>query len=581
MAPLSTVYALIGLVVAAGALPGNSSGHFHFQNGGRVRGSSSSTPSPVRPAAPGTNSFRPEAIGSVPGNSSRPVRIASPATSSSDPKTNGSLSSKTGRLHPGSPPPATTLLPGTHWAVDTKPAEKVKPVPAGSASSPLFYGDASASKAGHFALLTYTFTKPSVNLDEADHADVSILDQGHLAVDFQSRDAFEHARGSWSIAKAKAGLVLIVYADGCGGHGHGERCFFDVDDLQFSGKRRIVVRGRAVHPHDISSGGETEWGWWTPEEKSLERRGVWSSIWGTVKRLFPEWNGPSAAFDLDKSISWMLPNHTQSVTPSPWAGDAILLKSTGSTDVNGTDPFMHIFCVDCGSSGRARLAGRAAWSLRQGLTEGHIELRTDMALSLKVGVDVRGNLRTEIDRDLMGTDLPGLNFGPVAVEPHVSIRARAVVDAASQGRLLAGVEMGLRNAHAVVDLVDSSKNDVGGWKPYFQPILQADGRISLEAEMGLPVAFECSLRVGPWHKMVAIVDEPSIGANVQSMAAVGYSAASRFPSVGFRRRDSCKGINTQLSLRNYLSYRTSAGERNGHSLFDTGRRKLPAQCIHA
>ncbi|PFH59941.1 hypothetical protein XA68_11680 [Ophiocordyceps unilateralis] len=575
MAPLSTTCALLGLIAAAaataGALAGNSSALFHFPESGRIRAATSGRPSPLRvPSVPAGSS-----------SSQMTVSVSSKPSPTSSPPVSGSPAATTTTT--------TTLLPSTHWDVDTKPAANVKPVPPGMASSPLFYGDAGASKAGHFAFLSYTFTKPSVNLDHADDAAVSVLDRGRLSVDFHTREAFQHAFDSWSVVH---GLVLIVYADGCGST-QGERCFFDVDGLEVvSNSSRIIVRGRAAHPHQVSSGGETEWGWWTPHEKPsrlTKRRRSWKAFWAAAKRLFfSDLIGPSVSYGAEKTLSWALPNASSDaktswpLTNSPWGRDAVLLKAAGSPDANGTDPFLRVFCVQCGASGQARLAGRAAWSFQHGLTEGHMELRTDMAISLKVGIDARAGIRTEIDKHLMSTALPGLNFGPVAVEPHVSIRARAIVDTASQGRLLAGAEMGLRNAHAIVDLVGSSKRDMGGWKPYLEPVLEANGHVALSAVLGLPVAFECSLRIGPWSRMVAIVDEPSIGAKVQSLGAVQTSKKnSRFLAVGFHSQSACAGIDTQLSWRNFVSYRTNAAGQNDQSLFDSGRQRLAPKCIHA
>ncbi|RDA94042.1 hypothetical protein CP533_5307 [Ophiocordyceps camponoti-saundersi (nom. inval.)] len=585
MAPLSTTCTLLGLllvVAAAGSLPGNSSANFHFPQSGRVRPAAAGTPLLSGPSGGGNGS--------------------NPSVSVDQPTGTGPASrNSSGTRHPGSSP-KTTLLPGTHWDIDTKPAANVKPVPAGAPASPLFYGDADASRAGHFALLSYTFTKPSVNLDHADDTTVFVLDAGRrLRVDFHSQEAFDHAASTWSVAR---GLLLIVYAQGCGGHGHGERCFFDVDGLQLLGQRRIVARGRAAHPHDVSTGGETEWGWWKPQNSSssssspsspsrlVKRRGRWAALWAFAKHMFPK--GPSVSYGVDKTISWALPNpdvhpshevnqlrdaSTRPVDKSPWGGEAVLLLSEGSSaddnnngNSNGsTNPFLHVFCVDCGASGRARIAGRAAWSLRDGLTEGHIEFHTDMLISLKVGIDAQTGLRTELDKELLMTGLPGLNFGPVSVDPFVSIRARAMVDVESKGQLLAGAEMGLNDAHAIVDLVDSSKNNVDGWKPYLQPVLEAKGDMMLSAELGLPVAFECNLRIGPWHRTVAIVDEPSVGADVKSVAAVSRSRIWG---------GHCSGMSTQLSWRNSLSYRANAAGQSDQSLFDTGRRKLAPRCVH-
>ncbi|RDA85690.1 hypothetical protein CP532_0730 [Ophiocordyceps camponoti-leonardi (nom. inval.)] len=494
---------------------------------------------------------------------------------------------------------------------------RVRSAASGSSSSPLFSGTSagkngssvSPSRPGHFALLSYSFTKPSVNLDHADDTTVVVLDGGRsLRVDFHSQEAFDHAASTWSVTREE-GLLLIAYAQGCGGHGHGERCFFDVHGIELLEQRRVVVaRGRAAHPQDVSTGGETEWGWWTPKNSSsstsssssspsssrLVKRGLWSSIRSFAEHLFTK--GPSFSLDADKIITWALPSHfvhpgtevnqlhdagALAVSNSPWGGEAVMLYSAGPSanddnmmsKANNTSPFLHVFCVDCGCSGRARIAGRAAWSWHGGLTAGHMSFQTDMLISLKVGIDARAGLRTEVDKELLMTDLPGLHFGIVSVDPHISVRARTRVDVAARGQLLAGAEMGLKEAYAVVDLVNSSKSDVGNWKPYLRPVLEAKGGMMLSAEMGLPVALECALRIGPWHSTVAIIDEPSVGADVTTVASV---SRSRIWGGGGR----CSGTSMQLSWRNSLAYRAHAAGQGGDvSLFDTGRRMLQPTCI--
>ncbi|KAM4067092.1 hypothetical protein HRG_001091 [Hirsutella rhossiliensis] len=132
----------------------------------------------------------------------------------------------------------------------------------------MFYGNSDPAKAGAFAFVSYYFTSQSVNLDHSDHVSVSCVGADSLAVTFNSQEAFEHASNTWS---AKDGLILIAYAKRCGGYEKGQRCYFDVSSLEVdasSSIRTIVARGQSKHPDDITSGGDTEWGWWNPRNSN-------------------------------------------------------------------------------------------------------------------------------------------------------------------------------------------------------------------------------------------------------------------------------------------------------------------------
>ncbi|PHH88497.1 hypothetical protein CDD83_7463 [Cordyceps sp. RAO-2017] len=260
--------ALLGLVAAAQALP--ASGNLNSSTPANLN---SSTPDNLNSSAPGNSSsqYRFDHGGRVsapqrdPGaggehRPSGPEPAASPSPSPVEGQ--GQFDFMLGR--PAAPAPLTTLLPEVHWDHDTRPAANVRPVPAGEESR-LFYGNSDPFKAGHFAFINYYFTSPSVNIDHCDHVTVSRVEADSLTVVFHSREAFDHAAGSWSVEQ---GLVLIAHVQGCGDYERGERCYFSVLSLEThssSGRGGVIVaRGQSKHPDSLTSGWETEWGWWSP-----------------------------------------------------------------------------------------------------------------------------------------------------------------------------------------------------------------------------------------------------------------------------------------------------------------------------
>ncbi|KJZ70900.1 hypothetical protein HIM_09693 [Hirsutella minnesotensis 3608] len=598
--------------------------------------------------------------------------------------------------------PLTTLLPSTHWSVDKSASDNLKPILPGQAAR-MHYGNDDPTKAGQYASLTYYFKSQSVNLDHSHHITVSKVEGDKMTVTFEDQEAFEHASNTWS---TDDGLILITYTKGCGNYEMGERCYFDVADLDVhssADSRKIVVHGEYKHPDDITTGGETEWGWWSPgeqdnssghsqaqgaesgfefssspssgpdsntaslhgEEKKLQSptdakktgpcvapadakyglptaclgdffdldldnkigyeplddkskrmlsdlaphsgisgriqrrdddRWSWSSIWSgnpikniAVKVYETVAEAISFSGSVNKQFTWALPDPANKDSPvnklldidarrvsSPW-GDAILLKSFGAAQPEGNlTKHLNVYCVDCGVKGKARVGGRAAWNMLNGITEGTVEFNMDMSVALKIGVDAQVSFKGGFDSDLLRVGLPALSYGVVSISPQVSVSAHAGLEAAAKGRLLAGAEMGVRDSRITVDLINSTNSERAGLAPYFTPVFEVEGELMVSASLALPVGLECGVQVSKWHKVVSIVDEPSVKGVAQVAATVGLSETRSF-TAGFKEKDGCTGVSTQLSWRNKVYLNLI--DLKTFSLSDTGDRPLARNCL--
>lgn len=192
---------------------------------------------------------------------------------------------------------------------------------------------------------------------------------------------------------------------------------------------------------------------------------------------------------------------------SPW-GDSILLKAFGTQpESDGGDSkkreeekekalsgYMNVYCVGCGVSGHASVAGRASWTPLGGFIEGQVEMRADVQFVFKLGIDAQMTYSKEFNNNLLRLGLPGLTYGVVTIGPWVEVGSTVKLDAEAKGRLLAGAEMGLQNAHVVIDFINPSKSSKDGWEPYFKPIFEADGELMLSASLGLPFGLKCGCK---------------------------------------------------------------------------------------
>ncbi|KAI3544373.1 hypothetical protein CABS02_09775 [Colletotrichum abscissum] len=331
------------------------------------------------------------------------------------------------------------------------------------------------------------------------------------------------------------------------------------------------------------------------QRRHLRGRSFWSFLDVIVKPLEAIYHATqqilSIGGSINKDISWQLPDSKSSnpdgktltdpktkQVKSPW-GDSILLKALGSQEedpektVNG---YMNIFCVGCGASGNAKIAGRARWTPLGGFLEGEVDIRTDIKFVLKIGIDAQITYKEEFYNDLINVGLPGLSYGVVTIGPRINVGSRVEVEAAAKGKLLAGAEMGLQDAHVLIDFVHSANSKKSGWEPYFKPVFEAEGELMLSTTLGLPIGIKCGLQIASWDKSVGIIDEPSIKGVAQVAASIGLSETGSFQG-GFTETDGCTGISTQISWRNRL-YIDILGLKE-INLLDTDDRLLTRECI--
>ncbi|PHH86272.1 hypothetical protein CDD83_10483 [Cordyceps sp. RAO-2017] len=205
-----------------------------------------------------------------------------------------------------------------------------------------------------------------------------------------------------------------------------------------------------------------------------------------------------------------------------------------------------------------------------------MDLRTDVQIVLKLGIDAQITYKKEFTTDLIDYGLPALSFGVVVIGPRISVQSRVEFEAAATGKLLAGAEMGLQDSHIRLDLVNRGESRKSGWEPYFKPAFEADGELMLSASLGLPVGLKCGIKFSKWDISAGVVNEPSIKAVAQVAASVGQTDKGLF-ATAFKETNGCTGISTQISWRNRM-WIHGFGSRQS-PLFDTNDRKLTRSCI--
>ncbi|KAI8164703.1 hypothetical protein K4K49_012182 [Colletotrichum sp. SAR 10_70] len=489
--------------------------------------------------------------------------------------------------------PIATLSPNVHWSCDTAPASNVIPIPANEGSQ-MYYGVGDPSKPGGFAFMTYWFSAPSVNLDHCDHVASMEYTAGALTIVFASEEAYRHAVDTWA---TDGGLILLAFIKGCGDHSKGERCYFVVSELDF-GPPGYVVRanGKSRHPDEIATSGSATWdgeGFFKKRHNQHRKRqaGLIKAAANIAKKAYQTVQfATTLSGTINREFVWKLPDPLSGNADakrvqdreakqmrSPW-GDAVLLRRfSSSVRGNGgsAKEFMDVYCVGCGVTGNAKVAGSAKWTPGEGIVEGQVEIRTDVMFVLKVGIDAGIVLKQNFKAELFSLGLPGLSFGVVSIGPRITVGTSVTLEAAAKGRLLAGAEMGLEDARVVLDFVNDSKATDRGWEPYFKPVFEADGSLMVSSTLGLPIAIKCGIKVSTFSRDVGVISEPSIKGVAQVAASIGNSAGVL--EGGFTSRDGCPGIAGQITWRHKL-YAEIPG-RKPIPLLDTKDRPLARTCL--
>ncbi|KAL5383438.1 hypothetical protein PMIN02_009604 [Paraphaeosphaeria minitans] len=119
----------------------------------------------------------------------------------------------------------------------------------------------------------------------------------------------------------------------------------------------------------------------------------------------------------------------------------------------------------------------------------------------------------EWEKELARIPLGGFAIsGLVEVGPFVSLGVEAKVGIEATGELLIGAGVEWDNVDIMLDLLDSGNSHANGLVPQFVHKAEAQGELSMEASLGLPVKLGIGVDIfdGLWQADAAVVDTPSV-----------------------------------------------------------------------
>ncbi|PPJ52424.1 hypothetical protein CBER1_10579 [Cercospora berteroae] len=179
-------------------------------------------------------------------------------------------------------------------------------------------------------------------------------------------------------------------------------------------------------------------------------------------------------------------------------------------------PRLNVWCVDCGVTGSLSVAGTASISLLKGPTSLAVELNGNTGVDVHLGMEAMVEKEFEfLKKQLYSAGLPGLSIpGIITLGPMITLSVDGKAGVKALGRVLAGAKLEFPEMSVVLDVIDTSRTGLSGFKPTVTTTFEAVGELELSASIGLPISVGIGIDVlnGLWTQGIAVVSRPNLGA---------------------------------------------------------------------
>ncbi|KAJ5108768.1 hypothetical protein N7456_005443 [Penicillium angulare] len=178
-------------------------------------------------------------------------------------------------------------------------------------------------------------------------------------------------------------------------------------------------------------------------------------------------------------------------------------------------------CTKCGVHVNMDIEGRLAFSIKDGLTDGFLQLRNkdELRLDAQFGISATGKIsRTwaepirHKDKELKNIPFPGFGIaGLLTIGPQVSFSVSVALQVEGKIDLLVGGSVILEPGTATASIV-GAENGIEGFKPRFEPVFKASGEFTAGLDVGLPIGLDFGIDVlgGKLKRTLSLTNAPSI-----------------------------------------------------------------------
>lgn len=195
-----------------------------------------------------------------------------------------------------------------------------------------------------------------------------------------------------------------------------------------------------------------------------------------------------------------------------------IFNSDTGVEIAGTSGEFSVQCLKCGISGDFSIDGALAFSIKDGLTKGKLELTNKKPFALDAQFGIQAKLQTTKSLPIEKNELGSLPLSPLAIPgllvlgPQLSLSAELEVALAGEADLMVGGSLSISPGTATLDAIDGARNGVKGLNVSFTPLAKFQGSLTASLEFGLPLAIECGINVlnGKFKKTIGLVEKPVV-----------------------------------------------------------------------
>ncbi|KAL7815568.1 hypothetical protein V8C26DRAFT_126624 [Trichoderma gracile] len=242
------------------------------------------------------------------------------------------------------------------------------------------------------------------------------------------------------------------------------------------------------------------------------------------------------------------------------------------------EPGVEFWCVDCHVDGKLKLLGSASFSLTSGLTKAQLSLDGSLDAGLYLGMNAFAQWNPKKEYDFLSLGLPGLSIPDIfAIGPVLSLGISVDLDISAVGQYLVGADMQWTSISAKLDVLNPRSSSKSGWTPNIRDTVQADGSLTVNSTLGLPVSLGFGINIlnGKYDKEIKLVDTPGIRASME----YDFTNEVNNGEVNTDPEDGCYGIHWSVGMVNTVVLDLSDIKQGTYTLDEYDAPVFASGCI--
>ncbi|KAH6607652.1 hypothetical protein Trco_003965 [Trichoderma cornu-damae] len=223
------------------------------------------------------------------------------------------------------------------------------------------------------------------------------------------------------------------------------------------------------------------------------------------------------------------------------------------------EPSIELWCVDCNIKGDLKLVGSASFSFY-------------------LGLNAFAEWDPTREYDFLTMGLPELEIPNILVlGPVISLGVSVDLDISAVGQYLIGADLNWSQLSATLDVLNPRGSSQSGWVPTVHDTVQADGGLTVNSTLGLPITLGFGINIlnGKYDKEIKVVDTPGVRASMECDLTNEINNGS----VNTDPEDSCYGIHWSLGLVNTVKLDLSDFDQGTYRLEEWDAPVFASGCI--